>query len=457
VTWALFPDRGFRPRAALGLLVLAVAAAYANALSGGFQFDDFNVIVHAPAVHGLGAWFRDLGGIRPLLKGTYTLNWLLGPGAFGFHLVNVVLHAANACLVFELGRRWTARFLPNENEGSAMALTLALLFALHPVQTEAVTYVCGRSVSLMTCLYLGSLLAYIRGREEDSRLLRAGLSPCLFLLAALTRETALTLPAALALWEAVGTKGSWRRALRGPLVHWALLGILGTGLALHAGYSRFLTSAFQARGLREQLLGQLEAHRYLASRLLWPATLNIDPGLRSPGHWDLGLLVTAAILLGLVAFALRSLRKRPAFAFGILWYFLQLLPTNSLVPRLDLVNERQLYLASLGPLLLLLAVLTPRLPRRALQLGTAALAVVLGLGTVARNQDYRTEIRLWESSGRANPANPRAHNNLAFALAASGAQAKAREALLRALDLDPEYAKARQNLAALEAGVLPRD
>ena len=165
----------------------------------------------------------------------------------------------------------------------------------------------------------------------------------------------------------------------------------------------------------------------------------------------------AALLAALIATALGSLRRHPAFAFGTLWYFLHLLPTNSLLPRLDLVNERQLYLASLGPLFLLLVGLSRALPRRSLFLGAAALMLALGLRTAARNEDYRTEIRMWESSLRANSENPRAYNNLAFALAAQGERAKAREALLRAISLDPGYGKARQNLAALEAGGLPRE
>ena len=84
------------------LLIATVALAYANALDGPFQFDDWNVIVDNPAVHSWATWWHFMPGIRPLLKATYTANWTSGFGTAGFHAVNVVLHAINALLVREI-------------------------------------------------------------------------------------------------------------------------------------------------------------------------------------------------------------------------------------------------------------------------------------------------------------------------------------------------------------------
>ena len=86
-----------------------MGASYANALRGVFQFDDYNVIVDNPTVHSAAAFVANLpAGIRPVLKLTYLLNWTAGAGPFGFHLVNISLHAANTLLVFLLARRMTA-------------------------------------------------------------------------------------------------------------------------------------------------------------------------------------------------------------------------------------------------------------------------------------------------------------------------------------------------------------
>ncbi|HEX7519195.1 MAG TPA: hypothetical protein VF325_02845, partial [Candidatus Deferrimicrobium sp.] len=160
------------------LLAGAVAVVYLNSFRGVFQFDDYNVIVDNGGVHNWGAFLAGLPrGIRPLLKLTYTLNWISGLGLFGFHLVNVGLHAANAVMLFFLASR-----IGGPSVSRFAALLPALLFAVHPVQTEAVTYISGRSVSLMAFFYLGSLLAYLRGRARGSRFLLYLASPILFLL-----------------------------------------------------------------------------------------------------------------------------------------------------------------------------------------------------------------------------------------------------------------------------------
>jgi tetratricopeptide (TPR) repeat protein len=138
---------------------------------------------------------------------------------------------------------------------------------------------------------------------------------------------------------------------------------------------------------------------------------------------------------------LLQIRKRPWLGFGILWFFLHLAPTNSVIPRLDVANDRQLYLAGWG-LFLLAAALVPR--RAAVP--AVALAALLAAGSVARQLDYRSEIALWEADVRRAPWNARAHNNLGYAYQQAGRTADARRAYEAALIFDPGHIKARMNL-----------
>jgi hypothetical protein len=155
------------------LLFAAALAAYGNAFFGAFQFDDFNVIVHHGAVHSLGAWWDSMPGIRPLLKLSYALSWSAGGGGtYAFHAVNVMLHAVNVLLVWHVLRALFER-MGVGGDGFA-AFVGALLFALHPAHTEAVTYISGRSTSMMAFFYLASVLAYLRGAPR-------WVSPLLFL------------------------------------------------------------------------------------------------------------------------------------------------------------------------------------------------------------------------------------------------------------------------------------
>jgi tetratricopeptide (TPR) repeat protein len=335
------------------------------------------------------------------------------------------------------------------------ALLPALLFAVHPVQTEAVTYISGRSASLMAFFYLGSLLAWLRGRERGSRFLLYVVSPILFLLAAASKEVALTLPFALILCEAVRRERTgWKEALRAQAVHWGLLAALAVLFLAHAGYGRLLEACFDIRGAAANLLTQVHGIGYLLSRLVMPHALNIDPDLPVFSGGSPVLLPEALLLAALLAAGIFGLVKRSPAGFGILWFFLHLVPTNSFIPRLDVANERQLYLASWGLFLAVAAVadlLRGKWGARRVSAVATVLVLALGVLTVSRNTVYRSEVALWEDTVRKSPGKARAWNNLGYAYQQAGRFLDAEAAYLRALRVDPGYALARGNLRGLKA------
>jgi len=418
------------------LVALAAALAYLPSFAGAFQFDDYNVIVGYPTVHSWQALFeRASGGVRAVLKASYVLNWTSGLGLFGFHLVNLGLHALNASLLFVLGTR-----LFPEQRGAALAA--ALLFALHPAQTEAVTYVSGRSVSLMAAFYLLAFLFYTADRRAVSVLL--------FLLALATRETAVTLPVALLLYEIL--KGeSWRTIARRQAPYWAIVAAGALVLLFSARYHELITYGFGRRSLVDNLVTQIGGVSYLVLQLVFPFRQNIDPALPTLTHLDPVLACQAALLALLLALGISQTGRRPWLAFGVLWFFLQLAPTNSLVPRLDVANDRQLYLAGWG-LFLALSVQVARLELPAMVPRGVTAVILAGLVflNIGRQLDYRDEVTLWEETVRGAPWNPRAHNNLGYAYYLAGRQAEAQREMRIALALDPAYLKARANLRLLD-------
>jgi tetratricopeptide (TPR) repeat protein len=423
-----------------GLLFAITALAYLPSLAGPFQFDDYNVIVDYPTVHSFGLLAERAGaGVRAVLKASYALNWTVDARPFGFHLVNLLLHATNAVLVFFLGKQIRGR---DRNSSEGAALVAALLFALHPMQTEAVTYISGRSSSLMATFYLGSMLAYLAGRAWP-------VSAGLFVLALATRETAVTLPAALVLVEMCrGTP--WREIARRQAAHWLILAAAGAVILFTPRYFALIAYGFHSRSLADNLLTQIGGIAYLAWHLVTLQGLNIDPALPAVTQWTAELLFQAAGLLALLVLGMYNLRRRPSLAFGVLWFFLQLAPTNSLVPRLDVANDRQVYLACWG-LFLAIAVQVASLDLRrpVARAMAAAAAVVLLLASVIRQLDYRDEITLWEAAAREAPWNARAHNNLGYAYYQAGRKTDAWREIHTALFLDPKLAKARANLTLL--------
>jgi hypothetical protein len=429
------------------LLVAATLAAYLNALSAGFQFDDFNVIVLNDAVHSWSAWWQSMPGIRPLLKLSYTGNWVAAPEAQGFHLVNIVVHLGNVLLAYALLRRWTQLTAPTWARPEPVALYGALIFALHPANTEAVTYVSGRSVSLMALFYLASLVVVLRSeaRTDAPGPLLAG--ALLFMLALATKEIALTLPVALMLILWLGARPVPRAARAIWLV--ALLGVLAA-LSVER-YRLLLGTSLGTRSIADNLLTQAEGIHYLISQPLLSARLNIDPDIpeRLALTWNLAWkLALPATLIGM---ALVQLRRRPWLSLAILWFFLHLAPTNSILARLDVANDRQLYLAMLGPAFLL-GLALQRLTAKWRWPVVLALAVALGGTTWARNRDYRDEASLWLATTARSPGKARPWNNLGYAYYLAGQRSAARSAYLRALSIDPGYDKAAANLKQLEAG-----
>jgi hypothetical protein len=438
-------------------MVVATLAAYATSLGGPFQFDDMGVIVDHEPVHSLAAWWAAAAhGLRPLLNLTYALNWTIGAGAFGFHLVNLAVHVANVDLVMRLyaaasraDERWPFRRVDTGG------LAAGLLFALHPVETEAVTYVSGRSASLMTTFALLALLLYVEGVRSERAWLWCGAAPLAFVCALLTKETAVMLPAGLLLWELSFERSRPRRLLARQAVFWALLLALLAAAIIERRYFALLYELAGARPLVDSVAYQLDGAAYLLSRLVLVHRLSIDPGLglRPPTGAELSIAVV--LLAALVVFATTQFRKRPLAAFGVLWFLLHALFPYVLLPRVDVVNERHMYLANVGLFVAVGALWAEFAERPGVLPGARRFAIVvtglLVIGTALRNFDYRSETALWESTVRVSPSNPRAHNNLGVAYEAIGRTADARASYARAVALEPRFLTARRNLERVES------
>lgn len=438
--------------AGAGLVLLASLAVWSIARPVSFQFDDWNVIVHNPAVHDWTAWRRFMPGIRPLLKASYVASWTAGDGLPGvFVWFNVAVHALNALLLLALLRALMPR-LGVDGEGARwLPSGVALLFALHPAQTEAVTYVCGRSVSLMALFCLAAAL--LQARAVGARAPRAArvLAALCFALALAVKEHAWALPFALLLVERLDPAVSWRRAWLRTLPHWLVLAAMAAVVVQVPGFWRLLGASLDTRPLGANLLTQVSGVWYLLTRPLPGLVLNIDPDLAVQTRWTAPLAVKAASLAMLGWLGVRTWRSAPWVGFGLAWMFVWLLPTNSLLPRTDVANDRQLYLALAGPALLLAGGVMRLAPRRAFVPVLVILAAALLAGTVNRNRDYRSEVALWEATARHSPGKARVWNNLGWAYEGAGRVDDARRAYDQALVLDPNDWKARANRELLDA------
>jgi hypothetical protein len=448
-------------------LLLAVLLCYANGMVGAFQFDDYKVIVDNPAVQSWEAWNTQEGqgilGLRPLLKISYVLNVLSGWGVLGFHLVNAFIHLGNSLLAYALtgllaqgwlhGRSTLAPAAQLPATTARIALASALLFAVHPVHTEAVTYVCGRSSSLMALFYLSGMWAYVSARTDGqsarwARVRLYTLVPLCFVLALGVKETAVTFPLALLACD-LGRGTGWRHMVRRQWPVWALLVAGAVYFLLNDVYFAQMQRSADFNHVSGNVATQSMAFAYLMRQWALPLWLNIDP--------DLPVLKTLASAAGYLAclgtvglVTLLCWRKRPWISFALVWAVIHLVPLYLVLPRLDVANDRQLYLAA-WPLGMAVAVELAQV-LRGIHFQWVMGALLLGLGslTVARNQDYATEIALWERTVVQSPHKARVHNNLGYAYKLAGRLEDARREYTITLQLDPQHIKARYNLRRLD-------
>ncbi|OIQ98929.1 tetratricopeptide repeat protein [mine drainage metagenome] len=429
-------------------LTLAACIGYANVLGGAFQFDDYNVIVNEPHVHTWAGWLGGLGsGIRPLLKFSYTQNWTMGTGEAGFHLANLLIHLADTYLVYRLAQAYIRQQWQRDSLRQA-PLFAALLFAVHPVNTEAVSYISGRSASLMTLFYLTALLSYVTGRTRDSKIHLYVVTPLLFILALGVKETAITFPFALLVWE-MACGGRWQIAIKPQWPVWAVSVCAVLFFISSDSYFAQMQRSAAFNGLHGNIATQISGFAYLLRQWVLPLWLNIDPDLPLRTGFS-GALLPLFFFIAAFVVMLVFWRRRPWLGFALAWVMLQLIPLYLFLPRLDIANERQMYLAG-WPLFLAMSIeLTLWLNAATLRLVAAALLLSLVSLTVLRNQVYANEISLWEDTVTKSPDKARVHNNLGHSYLLSNRNDEARREFTIALQLDPQLYQARYNLLQLE-------
>jgi tetratricopeptide (TPR) repeat protein len=263
------------------------------------------------------------------------------------------------------------------------------------------------------------------------------------------KETAVTYPLALLLWDLTCGR-SLKTALRSSGASWTVLLVALVFFMANTPYLSALQTSAVFNTLEGNAATQLGGLFYLLGQWALPLWLNIDPDV--PVRQSLAQALHA--LAGFIALLLSAVwawRRRPWLAFAIGWVLLHLLLLHTLLPRLDVANDRQLYLASWPLALALVVELQLRLPAR---LANGLLVALLAGGavlTALRNHDYRSEVALWEQTVQLSPHKSRVHSNLGYAYWMDGHPALARRAFLDALKLDAGNVKARLNLRRLNA------
>jgi protein O-mannosyl-transferase len=422
----------------LGLFAV-ILWLYSPALNGHFIFDDLALPFCRPIRYAsLSTWISNTG-VRPVLMVSYWLNYQIsGDAPFGYHFANLIIHFVNTVLVFMILLRilqiagWIDR---RARMASAIG---ALVFAIHPLQTESVSYIAGRSESLAALFLLLAYVVFLYRRKEAISWWEAVLVLVLFAAAVKTKENAVALAPLLIL-----TDLSWPDAFsfRGLGRNWRLYSLMIPGaIFAAAGVFRLLASAgtagFSVSTFKWYQYAFTEVRAIFAyiRMAIWPHGLSLDHDFASSytilDHGAIGWMILLVALLA-VSIALR--RRCPLFCFGLLMFLICLAPTSSVVPLDDALVDRRMYLPLIGLILIGCEVgMRLKLSAAAWVTSLCIAGIVLGALCYNRNRLWGNPEKLVEIAAANAVHNPRPLLNFAEILIEKSECASARPYLVRA-------------------------
>jgi Flp pilus assembly protein TadD len=468
-----------------GLLVLAALAAYHNSFSGPFIFDDELWITRNPTIRHLWPVWPVLSpppGLvvrgRPVLNLSLAVNYALsGSGVWSYHALNLAIHITAGLALFGIVRRTLVRPVLGGRFGAdatLLALAVAAIWMLHPLQTESVTYIIQRAESLMGMFYLLTLYCFIRSTEsvearverreardqraESGSLPNSALQPFSFsvlswrlasvfccLLGAATKEVMVSAPLIVLLYDRTFVAGSFREAWRRR--RWVHLGLAATWLELGC-----LMAGIGGRGAgfnlgiswRTYALTECPVVLHYLWLAVWPHPLVLDYG-GDVVQQAAAAVPWALMVAVLVAGTAIALWRWPVWGFAGAWIFCILAATSSFIPvAFQPMAEHRMYLPLAAVVAVAVLGIYAGLGRRSAAV-YLALAIGLGLLTARRNEDYRSALAIWSDTVAQRPANPRAQNYLALTLAQAGRLTEALGHFQAATRLKADFADAYNN------------
>ncbi len=449
-------------------------AIYSNNYNCGWHFDDLSYIVNNPTIRSLSdirsIWERLTAPGRTLVLYSFALNYHFGKtDVFGYHVVNNLIH-----IITSLGVWWLARLIfatPNLVKNKLCrrrewaALFVALIFAAHPIQTQAITYICQRFASMATMFYVLCVASYLRGRLYPSgRWLFFLLSGLFAVCGMFSKQITITIPLAIAMIEWIFLQPDVRLRDLCRKIKWRyvlpVLGFLLIVPALYAFDIRGILSIYHASSGSYRGEPVDSYHYFLTQsrviltylRLLFvPIGQNLLYDFQMSKSWFEPRTLGAFLLLGcMLVSALRIRVRHRVMTFGILWFFLTLLVESSIIPIRHVIFEHRVYLPSVGFSFFIVGVMYALINAdRKRQITLLIIIFTLGFLTFQRNKVWKDELTLWADVKAKSPHKMRPYLNTGIAYSERGEFDKAIYEFNRALEKNPRSIMVMNNKGVL--------
>ena len=451
------------------VIIAACLASYFNALFADFVWDDVLFIVNNPYMKSfrfLPKFFiQDFWSIyiktinvkyyRPLLAASFMLDYALwGNNPFGYHLTNVIFHILASILVF--------LFVQLLVEKRFIAFVSALLFSVHPVHTEVVSFISGRVDSVPLVFYLLSLILFLI-YSSHKRIIFYLLSLACFGVSLLTKEMAVTLPLiAICIDYFFLSACNLRETIKKiPKLHFGFFVILGLYLMMRR-YAMGVFCLAVTNKINSFIFGTATLWRIFTAvkisfkyikLLFWPYSLNVEYLFPPANSLFEPEVLSGVILICLLLYiAIKNSKRQPILSFSILWFFITILPVSNIIPQGNIFAERYTYTPSLG-FCIAVAFLFSRLLqkdikthlfnwKKSIYVIICLLIVAQGRVTYERNKAWDNDFTLWYDAVKKSPQVPRVHLNLGRAYYKFNNMDSAMLEAKIALELYPSYSDA---------------
>lgn len=452
------------------LIILSGLCVYANSFSGVFLFDDNRYIINNERIRSLWPIDAILTSRRPVVELTLAINYALGGlEVWGYHAINVAIHILSALVLYGLIRR-TLQFKIfkslNPSTTYILPFSIALLWVVHPLNTQSVTYIIQRSESCMGLFYLLTLYGFVRS-VQSSRARGWSLFTVIFCAIGMgCKAVMITAPVMVLMYDYFFVSHSFIKALQAkPLMYtglaatWGLLLISGLAQSIFFSTNPYATVGFGYHGLTPlaYALAQSGAILQYIKLSLWPGSLCLDYGWRIPQNMTV-IIGPVVIIFGLLIVTIISFLKKHWAGFVGLTFFLILSPTSSIIPIKDLLFEHRMYLPLICVLIIVVVSARRLLDRMAAHFSTHPSSVnfismglvliassALGYKTYSRNKDYHNVLVMWHDVVSKRPDNARARTNYGVFLQQSGDLKSALEQYKIALSIDENDTEAHFN------------
>lgn len=468
----------------MALIVFTGVFVYSNTLYSPFVFDDAANIVNNPLIMDLSpaGLIEAFYSRRAIGIITFQLNYFFSQwNVTGYHVTNIFIHiSASLAVYWLLQLLMKTEYVQNHSDDRICCLPLpffaALLFVVHPVQTQAVTYIVQRFASLATLFYFLSITFFLAARINQvasGRLLTirsaawicASFIACF--LALYSKETAYTLPLALLLVELLFFRSTpkkifWLTTASASVVIAFFLKYAASGLSVQSVLSAIdESSRVQTLMTRtDYLLTQFRVIMTYIRLIFFPIDQRLDYDFTlSRTFMDWRVICSFLVILTLIMLALWLLKisryGSPLLrltAFGIFWFFLTLSVESSIIPIIDLIFEHRLYLPMLGAVTTVPSAVMmftwgrSESARNAVCIGFLLISVLLAVTAYNRNSVWESEVSVWLDTVNKSPNSARAWNNLGGAYIKQKDSVSSLKALVRSIELNPSKADAWNNL-----------